>query len=301
MDENKFRPEHVCAILVTYNPNVNELKDNILSVTDHVGMICLVDNSTDPDIQNKILDLQAAFNLHVIPNRDNLGIAQAQNQGFDWAIHQGYDFFFLLDQDSKITNDTVEKLLSNYCELSNKNRKVACIGPLAFDRDKSEDNVYNQYGQEEERIVEVSETLSSGSLISKEAIAEIGKMEEDLFIDLVDYEWCWRAKERGYSTYISKDVKLAHRLGEGRVGVSRFSIGIPSPIRHYYQFRNTLIMLKRSYVPRNFKVRYMVVLPVKFLFFMFLSKPRLVRFKYMIQGVVDGIKGKKGKYSVKLN
>jgi rhamnosyltransferase len=297
MIENIFKPENVCAILVTYNPNISELKDNIKSVINYVDRICLIDNSTDEFLQTDIMNFHSDFNIHVISNKNNLGIAYAQNQGFDWAIKQGYDFFLLLDQDSKIEEDTVEKLLSTHKLLSVQNKKVACVGPLAFDRDKTENSLYNNYGLEDDKVLEVSETLSSGSLISKKAIKEIGNMEEDLFIDLVDYEWCWRAKNKGYSTFIARDVKLAHRLGEGRVGVSRFSIGIPSPIRHYYQFRNTLIMLRRPYVPKDFKVKYAGILPIKFLFFLLFSKPRLLRIKFMIKGVVDGFIGKKGKYS----
>ena len=95
-----------------------------------------------------------------------------------------------------------------------KNQKVACIGPLAFDRDKSEEDVYHSYGSGNERIIEVQQTLSSGSLIPKKAFIEIGGMEEDLFIDLVDYEWCWRAQKQGFSTFVTKEVKMAHRLGE---------------------------------------------------------------------------------------
>lgn len=294
MADSIIEIKNVCAIVVTYNPNVDELKENIESVINQVGGICIVDNSTDATRQEEVLAIQEEGTLHVISNKGNFGIAFAQNIGMKWALDKGYDAFFLLDQDSKLMEETVLKLIGEYNYLLDQNKKVACIGPLAFDRDKSEDNVYHSYGSGDERIIEVPQTLSSGSLIPKNAFINIGGMEEDLFIDLVDYEWCWRAEKKGYSTYVTKEVKMAHRLGEDRYHFLGMSIGVPSPVRHYYQFRNTLKMFGRSYVPFSFKVKYMVILPFKLLFFTLFVNPRTVRFKMIFKGIIDALKGVKG-------
>ena len=52
-------------------------------------------------------------------------------------------------------------------------RKIACIGPLAFDRDKTEEDVYHSYGNGDERIIEVRQTLSSGSLVPKRLLFKL--------------------------------------------------------------------------------------------------------------------------------
>lgn len=286
--------QNVCGIVVTYNPNTHELKENLESVIHQVGGICIVDNSTDPDLQKKVFAFQQDESIHVLSNERNFGIAAAQNIGMKWALQQGYDAFFLLDQDSKLIEETVSILVREYNYVLDSNENIACIGPLAFDRDKSEEAVYHSYRNGEERIIKVQQTLSSGSLIPKSAFIQIGGMEEDLFIDLVDYEWCWRAEKMGYSTYVTQEVKMAHRLGEDRYHFLGKSIGVPSPIRHYYQFRNTLIMFNRSYVPLNFKLKYMLILPFKFFFFTLFVKPRAVRFRMITKGIIDALKGVKG-------
>ena len=66
--------------------------------------------------------------------------------------------------------ETVAKLVREYNYLVSENKKIACIGPLAFDRDKSEEDVYHSYGSGDERIIEVQQTLSSGSLIPKKCL-----------------------------------------------------------------------------------------------------------------------------------
>lgn len=284
----------VCAVIVTYNPNIDEFKDNVGSVANQVDRICIVDNSTDASLQEKVLKLGNQNSVHVISNKGNFGIAYAQNIGMKWALAEGYDAFFLLDQDTKLNDETVSNLIMDYNYLANQNKKVACLGPLAFDRDQSEENVYHNYGSGDEKIIEVQQTLSSGSLIPKDALINVGGMEEGLFIDIVDYEWCWRAKERGYSTFVTKGVKVAHRLGEDRYYFLGKGIGVPSPIRHYYQFRNTLKMFTRSYVPVGFKLKYSIILPFKCLFFSLFVKPRGVRFKMIFKGIIDAMRGVKG-------
>lgn len=294
MVESILTIQEVCGILVTYNPDIDELKENIESVIHQVGGICIVDNSTDVTLQKKVLEFQQDETLHVISNKGNIGIAAAQNFGMKWALQKGFEAFFLLDQDSKLMDETVSKLVGEYNHIVSRNQNIACIGPLAFDRDKTEEDVYHSYGNGDEGIIKVQQILSSGSLIPKNAFIQIGGMEEDLFIDLVDYEWCWRAEKMGYSTYVTQGVKMAHRLGEDRYHFLGKSIGVPSPIRHYYQFRNTIIMFNRHYVPLSFKLKYMLILIFKFFFFSLFVKPRAVRLNMMAKGVMDAFKGVKG-------
>lgn len=176
MTESILTNQNVCGILVTYNPNIDELKENIGSVIHQVGGICIVDNSTDAALQKKVMDFQQEDSLHVISNRGNFGIAAAQNIGMNWALEKGFDGFFLLDQDSKLMEETVSKLVGEYNHILSQNQKIACIGPLAFDRDKTEEDVYHSFGSGDERIIKVQQTLSSGSLIPKHAFIQIGGM-----------------------------------------------------------------------------------------------------------------------------
>ncbi|WP_449623026.1 glycosyltransferase family 2 protein [Robertmurraya sp. Marseille-Q9965] len=290
MKEKELRIHDVCAIVITYNPDMDEFKENLNSVFNQVGAICIVDNSTSVSHQREIARIELPCNFKVITINDNVGIAKAQNLGIDWAIENGYKATLLLDQDSKLLRDTVEKLLGGYIQLKENGKKVACVGPLAFDRDQNEDNIYHGYDSSD-NIIEVRETLSSGSFIPVEAILNVGDMESALFIDLVDYEWCWRARKKGYITYIMSEVKLAHRLGEGKT----FGVKKGSPIRHYYQFRNTILLFSRGYVPTSFKLKYLILLPIKFFFFPIFADKKLLRFKMILKGIYDGFRGVTGK------
>src|SRR5690606_13232277 len=86
----------------------------------------------------------------------------------------------------------------------------------------------------------VSEILSSGSLIPKATYEAVGGMDDGLFIDAVDFEYCWRLRSYGYVIFKQPDALLGHRLGDGKQKIlGLVSVGLPAPFRHYYAFRNT--------------------------------------------------------------
>lgn len=297
MSPNFLSDSEVCAIMVTYNPDIPELRKNINAVKDQVGFVYVVDNSTENSVKSKMKKILDAENLEIISNQNNYGIAYAQNQGIKKGIEKKYQAFLFLDQDSYIEKNTVSRLVDSHNKLYSQGKLVGLVGPVAFNKDKSIEDTYHVKRKLSHDYIEVKQTLSSGSLISKETLVAVGMMEEELFIDLVDYEWCWRAKKKGFSTYIIPEIKLAHRLGEGRKKLIGLEFGIPAPIRHYYQYRNTLQMMTRSYVPTEFKIKYVFLLPVKFVLYTSLISSRKYRLKMIIKGIQDGLKRKSGKIS----
>jgi len=46
-------------------------------------------------------------------------------------------------------------------------------------------------------------------------------MNEDLFIDWVDFEWCWRARKKGYKIIGNANVVITHQLGDAAVTIGR--------------------------------------------------------------------------------
>lgn len=55
--------------------------------------------------------------------------------------------------------------------------------------------------------------ISSGSLIPVDALVEVGMNNSSLFIDLVDFEWCYRAKYAGYHVLMTSNVTMKHNVG----------------------------------------------------------------------------------------
>jgi rhamnosyltransferase len=139
-------------------------------------------------------------------------------------------------------------------------------------------------------ITEVNELISSGTLVSLENYHKVGFLDESLFIDGVDHEWCWRAKKNArLRFFISEKAFLSHQLGMGdRFFIFR-NVAISTPFRTYYQFRNFFILIRRNYVPLYWKLSNGLKYFIKFFYFPLVIKPRDEYFKMITRGIKDGI------------
>lgn len=281
----------VYAILVAYNPNLSELTVNINLLKKQVDKVVLCNNSSfELNLEDESI---VEFNFE-----KNMGIAKAQSVGMKWAFENGADFILQMDQDSRVCPGMVRNLLSVYNGLKCQDMKVGLVGPMDYDRDTGRvDRARINRGvlSTTDGVLLVNETLSSGSLISKEAYKAVGGMNDELFIDAVDFEYCWRLRAAGFLVARCLGAKLAHRLGEGNkrlFGV--ISVGVPAPIRHYYGFRNTIYLIRAKQAPIYWKISSVIKLILKFSFYRFLFSDGEKRFRYMKLGIVDGFKGKLG-------
>jgi rhamnosyltransferase len=66
-------------------------------------------------------------------------------------------------------------------------------------------------------------------------------------------------------------------------------VPVHNPNRHYFLFRNAVILMKRPYVPFQFKVSCALIILFMFAFFPILIAPRLTRLRAMMRGLCAGL------------
>jgi len=272
----------IYSIIVLFNPQKDILKQSIVNIKSDVDRILLVDNSPIPQ---KLDDLLEDESIEYYYNGNLNGIAGAQNIGIKKFRESTYDYLLILDQDSIPFPDMVNELYKNNLLLESNNTKVACIGP------SEKEGLTNKLN-----ILKVSDIKSSGAFFTKKIFDVVGLMEEDLFIDAVDSEWCWRAKKNGYDSFIVESAKMVHQYGEGNKSILGISVAITAPFRTYYQYRNYLFMLIRGYVPLSWKVKNGFKYIFKFFLYPILTRD-LRYYKYIFRGIYHGIINKKGAFS----
>lgn len=283
----------IYAILIAYNPDIEELHQAVDRLKAQVDVVVVCNNSNDDMVfEDK--------NVKFFNFEGNLGIAKAQTIGMKWAFENGADFVLQMDQDSIPSENLVSNLLSCYLELENKGYKVGLVGPQDFDKVTKELNKARlkkgEYVQNT-NYVSLEQTLSSGSLIPKGVYEVVGGMDDGLFIDAVDSEYCWRIRKNGFLVIKNNNALLAHRLGEGKKKILGFMyVGVPSPIRHYYQVRNTLLLVPRNYVPLYWKISGLAKIVFKLIIYPLCLNSGRQRLKYITRGISDGLKNKYGKY-----
>jgi len=278
--------QKIYTILVAYNPKGDELPLAVARLKQQTDMVVICNNS-DYDIEF-IDDKVKVFNFG-----ENLGIAKAQSIGMKWAFENGADFILQMDQDSEPDEKLVENLMYCYEELSVKGYDIGLVGPQDYDKDTQKINkgrIKKGLYIEDTNYVFMDQTLSSGSLIPKKTYDKIGGMNDGLFIDAVDEEYCWRITQAGMKVVKNNDALLAHKIGEGEQNIiGSLNLVISSPIRYYYQFRNVILLSTYSYAPVYWRVSMLVKIVLKLIVFPFRVKNGDKIFKYMIKGIKDGI------------
>lgn len=287
----------VVTVLVTYNPEINSLKKNLETLYKQ-SFFTIICNNSISDIPEFLIDPKRSRCVNL---GRNLGIAAAQSIGMKIAFNDlNADFVLQMDQDSIPDELMVSSLLTSFSELNSTKFRIGLIGVIDYDVNSRKMNLsrYNRglsLPGTECKIMH--HTLSSGSLIPKEAYQVVGGMDDGLFIDGVDSEYCWRLAKHGFHIVLDPNAKIFHRSGDGKKKIFGFlSVGVPTPLRHYYSVRNILILGRRNYVPLSWKLKNTLGIFFKLIVYPWALGDGKLRFKFIIQGIYDGIKNKTGSY-----
>lgn len=295
----------VGAVCVAFNPSEGDFLQTIDAALAEVECLVVVNNGEQPLSTN--IDNELHRNLYVIENGDNLGVAQALNIGIDFLITQNCSHFLLLDQDSIVPKGMVSALLNDFDELKARDINVAAVGPCFFNPKLGEVSPFTRfknvgvkkiYGNNSEPLVSVHILITSGTLVKVEAIHDVGIMEPGLFIDYVDTEWCLRALAKGYALYGDSRVVMNHELGDDAVVFFKKKIFGHSPLRHYYMARNLIHLMRRPYIPFNWKLTLFLGMTKVLIFYSLIPKDRLVQFRKIVVGFYHGILGKYGRFDL---
>ena len=297
----------VYGIVVTFNPDIALLVQQIESSVKQLDYLLIVDNNSS-NVKSIVEALNgnhifSAVEICMLPK--NIGLAAGQNIGIKKAKSLNFSHVILFDQDSLIEDKFVMKLLECEEKLIKLNHKVAAVGPVFFDPTNGVHypaTVYRGPFISKIRFDDLEYTqatfiIASGCLIRIEVLIIIGIMCEDLFVDYIDVEWSLRAKSQGYAVFMTKNARMAHTVGDKRISIAGRTISVHGPVRRYYLIRNSFMMLRKSYVPLGYKVREIIFNMLRFLVGLFQSKEKNVFIYYSFKGFMDGVRGKFGPFN----
>lgn len=301
---------NLSSITITYNPDVAILKNQLLSLSKQVEKVIVVDNCSNniADIERLVNELEV---VELIRLPTNLGIAAAQNEGIIFAKKYNQEYVVLFDHDSDVPENFVKGLLEAEAELSKSGYNVGAIGPIYSDADLGEVypvakfkssskytgfSLQRVYLDDANVFSEVYLLIASGCLISMKVLDDVGLMDEELFIDNVDLEWCYRARSKGYQTFATSKAHLQHRIGDGVRKVFGKKVSVHSNIRRYYNVRNNLFLLNYNYVPLGAKCRCVLYILASSAIG-FLDTPNIKEYlRYVCYAFLDFLKAKSGKF-----
>jgi rhamnosyltransferase len=287
-------PSDVCAVVVTYHPD-QDFPRRVDAILPQVGHVVIVDNGSNPQAVALIEAFSQNLRATVVRNTVNQGLAKALNQGIAKASELGFTWVFTLDHDTLVTSDCIEKVVSTLSQYPNL-REVGIVGCNYENRTTGE---LCRQPRLQKPWDEVRTVITSGSLMPVSLFHEIGPVRESFFIDGLDFEYCLRARGRGYRVLFSLPVGMIHNEGEKtrhKLLFWKFVTHNHSPLRRYYIFRNGVRLIQEYWLKESKWVLGEIRNLLKeFIAVILFESGKLAKLRALLKGIGHALLGKFGK------
>lgn len=274
---------NIIAIIITYNPDETLLKNNIKILLPQVNNILIVNNSTS-------IESGSYGTAKIINNNDNLGIATALNAGINFALDNNFKYALFLDQDSTPDEDLVEHLKAAFMLDDAIAMAVPQIQYLGTNKKTSTLSEY-QF---------INFAITSGSLLDLSLISKLGYFDDELFIDSVDFEYCFKIRLNKFKIARINKAILYQRLGnmvQHKLMGMEFYPTNHNYIRRYYIVRNRLYIAKKYYhFDKKYLYKSIKRMIYEFTLVILFEDDKIRKTRSVIRALIDFTKGKTGKY-----
>lgn len=224
----------ISFIIVNWNTRsilINCLNSIYKTVTDIDSEIYVVDNNSTDGSQEAVKN--GFPDVMLIENNTNTGFAHANNQAL--SVMQGR-FAVLLNSDAVLQEGAIESLLN----FMNNTPEAGIAGVQLLNDDGSRQNSIDNFPSLETEIfnksilrlifpnkypgkgriyhnpIEVDSVIGACMMIRKEAMDEVGSLDEDYFIFLEETDWCFRMHKKGWKVYHVPDTRVFHLSGHSK-------------------------------------------------------------------------------------
>lgn len=270
--------------IVTYNPDIDILAQNIDRIYDKSNLIFLFDNSSVNQGEIETLLKNKYRKVYLIKSEKNVGLGYAYNLFFERAIVRKYHWVMLLDQDSVCDSG----LIDEYRKYINIDESVGMYTCIHRDR-----NLNRTLSPEfEGKYRDVKRCITSSSIMSVKAYQNGCRYDEKFFIDKLDYDICYFLQEKGYIirqiNYLGLSQEIGHSEGHKVFG-HWITVYNHSPKRRYYMARNG-VLLSKKHNQRSF-VKSVGKEVCDILWVLIFEKDqKKEKFDSFCKGIIDGFK-----------
>ena len=279
------KPEQICAVVTTYRPP-SSMRNEVNAILQQVAKVIIIDDSGECSVSLLIDEWFSEIGrVFIYHHSKNLGIACALNTGVKLAAAHGFEWVLTMDDDSLPLPRMVDRLTAGLSRIP-PGLDVAVIGMEWMAENDTPKCIAMP------RISEKRGIITSGSLLSMKAFLQIGGFREEFFIDVVDYDFCLRARMCGFHIFRIHETGFIHRLGTP-VTARFFGLAIRSsnysPVRLYYFFRNSTVLaqeqLRCDPLYSLAVIGYYFVTCLKILL---VEREKYKKFVAILRGVFDG-------------
>ncbi len=238
----KVDKPHIVVAILNWNGKKDTLEclASVRQINYPHFQIVVVDNGSTDD---SVAYIRREFpSITILQAKENLGYAGGNNLAIHYALSQGAEAVFLLNNDTIVDPD----VLQHFASLMTKKPQAGIYGAhllLYHDRQKVDHfgGVWNQKKGQFDLVRDFSDldyACGAALLIKKEVFEAVGFLEPRFFLFWEESDFCFRAKKKGFVPISCPDAKVWHKVS------SSFSGG--KPHISYYWWRNRLLWVERN-------------------------------------------------------
>lgn len=288
------------AGIVTYEPEIERLAQNVVAVASQVRQVIIYDNGSSNVSEIAELARHHA-NVELMQSSTNDGIAFALNRLSTRAVEIGAKWLVTLDQDSVSAPGMVEEMRAVARD------GIPVVTPYIVDRNKLSVDDYRQMKLprvEFYRHAAWRGAITSGALVSLDVWAEVGGYDDRFFIDYVDYDFNQCVLLAGHRIARANGTYLLHEVGKaektwlfvprrdlaGRWRLERFYAFGHSANRCYYKARNRVLFTRKYGRRIGFTHEGIWQIPQQVALTVMFEPDRGAKFRAFCRGVRDGLR-----------
>lgn len=281
------------ALVTLYNPSEKEF-NNCRILSQQVDTVILCDNSQE----SHETVFQNEKNIIYITKNENLGLGAAfnvalKNDTYGWKDD---DLIIFFDQDSQIGEGYIQALQDEYRKIETLIPNLGCLGPVFYNTSNGRTERPRQKKNITDETYEVSNTITSSLMMRYGNLKRIDFWNEKVFLDLADWDLCWRMQKAGMVCCMTEKVVLHHSVGNGEKKVGPIKLRVGQSFREYYQTRDALYLLQENYVPLKMRLRLIANVTIRPVVHYLMLDDKKSRMKFIRRGINDYKKGVHGEY-----
>lgn len=239
--------------------------------------IIIIDNNSKDKTKEILTNFKTnnnKFEITIVFNKKNLGIAKSRNQGL--KICKG-NYILILDSDTIMIDDSIYEGI----DFLKSNKNIGIVFPKMFYADLTiQDNIryfptiksktkaviniikykmmkrkienvldYNDMRNQKD-IFEVDYGINAYMLIKKEVIKNVGIFDERIFYGPEDVDFCLRVHNYGYKVYYNSNINIVHerrRLSSKKI-ISKINFYHVQGLIYYFCKHKYLFKVKNNIV-----------------------------------------------------
>ena len=222
----------VCIIIVSWNTKQYLLRclESIFQKRERAPWeVVVVENGSQDGSGNAVKEMFPSVRL--IENDKNLGFSKAANQGL---IKSSGRYALLINPDTEVKEGVIGQLVS----FMDGHPKAGVVGVQLLHSDGSKQNSIANFptlatellnkdllrwvfperfpGKSKNYLepIEVDSVIGACMIVRREAMEQVGILDEDYFLFLEETDWCYRMKKAGWKVYHLPEAEIYHFQGK---------------------------------------------------------------------------------------